>query len=55
LSLEVGELLTVEKLVETVQMGFPEKKSGGLVLEGEVGDLADQLIKILKEKTSVLA
>ena len=36
-------------------MYFPEKKGGGLVLEGDVGDLTDQLIKILKDKTAVLA
>jgi electron transfer flavoprotein beta subunit len=35
-------------------MYFPEKKGGGLVLEGDAGDLADQLIRILKEKTAVL-
>jgi electron transfer flavoprotein beta subunit len=36
-------------------MFFPEKKSGGLVLEGDSAELAEQLIKILKDKTSVLA
>ena len=36
-------------------MYFPEKKGGGLVLEGDVGQLADRLIQILKEKTAVLA
>lgn len=40
---------------ETVKMYFPEKKSGGLVLEGDSAELADKLIKILKDKTSVLA
>jgi electron transfer flavoprotein beta subunit len=54
LSVEVGELLTVGDLLETERMYFPEKQGSGLVLEGEVGDLADKLIKILKEKTSVL-
>jgi electron transfer flavoprotein beta subunit len=36
-------------------MYFPEKKGGGLVLEGDAGSLADQLIQILKDKTGVLA
>jgi electron transfer flavoprotein beta subunit len=40
---------------ETVKMYFPEKKGGGLVLEGDSAELAEQLIKILKDKTSVLA
>ncbi len=40
---------------QTVKMFFPEKKGGGLVLEGDAAELAEQLIKILKDKTSVLA
>jgi len=55
LSVEVGELLKVEELLATEKIYFPEKREGGLILEGDVGDLADQLIKILKEKTGVLA
>ena len=55
LAIPVAELLKVESKQETAKMYFPEKKGGGLVLEGEVGDLADQLIKILKDKTAVLA
>ncbi|NLX17692.1 MAG: electron transfer flavoprotein subunit beta/FixA family protein [Desulfobulbus sp.] len=56
------ELLTVEantggigRMQETAACYFPEKKGGGLVLEGDVAELADKLIQILKEKTSVLA
>jgi len=55
LSVAVDELLKVDARQETAKMYFPEKKGGGLVLEGDVGDLADQLIKILKDKTGVLA
>jgi electron transfer flavoprotein beta subunit len=40
---------------ETAACYFPEKKKGGLVLEGDVPELADKLIQLLKEKTSVLA
>ncbi|MDR2548770.1 MAG: electron transfer flavoprotein subunit beta/FixA family protein [Desulfobulbus sp.] len=40
---------------ETTACYFPEKKGGGLVLEGEIPELADKLIQLLKEKTSVLA
>ena len=40
---------------ETAACFFPEKKSGGLVLEGDAPDLADKLIQLLKEKTGVLA
>ena len=55
LSIDIAELLKVDPRQETQKMYFPEKKGGGLVLEGEPADLADQLIKILKEKTGVLA
>ncbi len=55
LSTPVGELLKVEARQETTRMYFPEKKGGGLILEGEVADMTDQLIKILKDKTTVFA
>ncbi len=54
LSIPVADLLKVEPRQETAKMYFPEKKGGGLVLEGDTADLADQLVKILKEKTAVL-
>ena len=46
---------TPANLASTVKTAFPEKKAGGLVLEGEVGELADQLIALLRQKTAVLA
>jgi electron transfer flavoprotein beta subunit len=52
-TLAVGYLLKVEALCTTERMFPPQKKGGGLVLEGEVGALAEQLIGILKEKTTV--
>jgi electron transfer flavoprotein beta subunit len=55
LSIPVEDLLKVESKMETTSMQLPEKKGGGLILEGEVGELADKLIAILKEKTGVLA
>ncbi len=55
LSTPVGDLLKVEARQETMRMYFPEKKGGGLILEGEVVDMTDQLIKILKDKTTVFA
>jgi electron transfer flavoprotein beta subunit len=53
-SVPIGELLKVEALTATASTRFPEKKGGGLILEGDVGDLAEQLVTILKEKTAVL-
>ena len=51
----VADLLKVEPLSATAKIAYPEKKGGALVLEGEVGELSDKLIKLLKEKTTVLA
>lgn len=55
LSIPVQDLLQVTGKTETLAMQLPEKKGGGLVLEGDAGELADKLIAILKEKTGVLA
>jgi electron transfer flavoprotein beta subunit len=53
-ALAVADLLKVDARQTTDKMFFPEKKGGGIVLEGEVPALVDKLIAILKEKTSVL-
>ena len=45
----------IGRMQETAACYFPEKKGGGMVLEGDVPELADKLIQILKEKTSILA
>jgi electron transfer flavoprotein beta subunit len=55
LCIPVADLSTAPTLEETTSLYFPEKKGTGLILEGDVADLADRLIKILKEKTAVLA
>jgi electron transfer flavoprotein beta subunit len=55
LSVVVGDLLQADPRQQTATVYFPEKKGGGLVLEGDIAELADQLIQILKEKTSVLS
>ena len=54
LSLPVADLLKVEALTTTDVTRFPEKKGGGLVLEGDIADITEQLVAILKEKTAVL-
>lgn len=55
LAIPVADLSKASALEETTSLYFPEKKGTGLILEGDVADLADRLIKILKEKTAVLA
>ena len=54
LTLLASELLKVEAKQKTEKLFFPEKKVGGLILEGESGALVDQLINVLKEKTTAL-
>jgi len=55
ITLSAAELAGVQPLQETVKIEFPVKRSGGVFLEGEVAEIADKLISILKEKTAVLA
>ncbi len=55
LTIPTADLLKVDARQQTAKMYFPEKKGGGMVLEGEPADLVDKLIQVLKEKTSVLA
>ncbi len=50
----VAVLLKVEARTATTSFHPPAKKGGGVVLEGDVGGLVDQLIAILKDKTAVL-
>lgn len=42
-----------DSLSRTLKIAYPEKKGQGLILEGDPADLADQLLAILKQKTSV--
>ncbi len=53
-SLPMADLLKVEALTTTAATQFPEKKGGGMILEGDVGELTEQLVAILKDKTTVL-
>ncbi len=50
----VAQLLAAEPRTATTSFHPPAKKGGGVVLEGEVGALVDQLMGILKDKTAVL-
>jgi len=53
-AIAVADLLKEKPLATTASFHPPAKKGGGIVLEGDVGTLVDQLIGILKEKTAVL-
>ena len=54
LVIPVQDLLTTEAVAVTTRFYPPAKKGSGLVLEGDVATLVDQVIGILKEKTAVL-
>ncbi len=53
-TLPVADLLMVEPRETTTSFHPPAKKGGGIVLEGDVATLVDQLVGILKDKTAVL-
>lgn len=53
-SIAVADLLKEETLVPTVSFHPPSKKGVGIVLEGDVKELAEKVVAILKEKTAVL-
>ena len=50
----VADLQPAAPLSTTASFHPPAKKGGGIVLEGDVGELVDKVIGILKEKTTVL-
>ncbi len=50
----VAELLAAEPMTVTEKLYAPTKKGGGIVLEGDMADMADRLVGILKDKTAVL-
>lgn len=53
-AIPVAELLSGEARATTFSFHPPAKKGGGMVLEGDVGELVDKVIGILKQKTAVL-
>jgi electron transfer flavoprotein beta subunit len=53
-AIAIDTLLTAPALATTISFHPPAKKGSGLVLDGEIGTLVDQLLDILKEKTTVL-
>jgi electron transfer flavoprotein beta subunit len=55
LTLAVPDLSGIGACQETAACYFPERKGSGIILEGELPEMADKLIHLLKEKTGVLA
>jgi electron transfer flavoprotein beta subunit len=54
ITLQVADLVKEESLTATQKLFRPEKKGSGLVLEGNNNDMADKLVALLKEKTTVV-
>jgi electron transfer flavoprotein beta subunit len=54
LSYQVTEFLNEASVTTTEKMYAPEKKGHGLVLDGDINTNVENLIAILKEKTTVL-
>lgn len=53
-TIPVATLQVPDALQTTTSFHPPAKKGGGIVLEGDVGELVEQVIAILKDKTAVL-
>lgn len=53
-AIPVADLLKEASLATTSSFHPPAKKGGGIVLEGDVADLVEKVIALLKDKTAVL-
>lgn len=53
-SLPIADLPTAEAMTTTNLIRLPAKKGAGLILEGDISQLTEQLVAILKDKTAVL-
>jgi electron transfer flavoprotein beta subunit len=53
-AIPVATLLSEQASAPTTGFYPPARKGGGIVLEGDVADLAQKLVAILKEKTTVV-
>lgn len=54
LVLNVTDLLKIDAIAVTEKFYHPEKKGVGTVIEGDLASMVDQLVNILKEKTTVV-
>ncbi len=54
LTLPATDYFNEKAMFATEKMFLPKKKESGLVLEGDLNEMADKLVAVLKEKTTVL-
>lgn len=52
--ISVDELLKEQSLAPTASFYQPARKSGGIILKGEVDELVPKVLEILREKTTIL-
>lgn len=53
-SLPIADLHTAEAMTTTNLIRLPAKRGAGLILEGDISQLTEQLVAMLKDKTAVL-
>jgi electron transfer flavoprotein beta subunit len=54
LAFPIADLLKEKELISTASAYPPAKKGSGVVLEGDVKEMVDKLVDLLKEKTKVV-
>lgn len=54
LTIAAADLQGLPSLQETAELFFPEQRVGGVTLEGDPAEIAERLIAILREKTTVM-
>ena len=52
--IKAAEPVDTENLLTFTDIDYPEKKGAAEILEGDVKELVDKTMEILKQKTSVL-
>jgi electron transfer flavoprotein beta subunit len=53
-AIPITDLILEQGLTATADVYAPATKSGGIVLDGEVGEMTDRLLAILRDKTTVV-
>jgi len=51
---DVSEYYNVSEFVKTEKAYYPEKKGGALILEGDVSELVEKVVSLVKENTGLI-
>lgn len=52
--MQISDLLHEAARLETLSLAYPEKKDSAQILEGNVGEMVEQVVTMLKANTTVL-